>query len=291
MSYLVYVRGLKGPMPQLWHEDKTKGTGEFQNDPVGHPGSRLLSFRELDKHHSTLSLDALVMRFPFVEGQVVLLSSTRNTTTSMPMNEAPDLHTSLRSANRARQAVWDKGDRLSLSYRGNELGGEVGEALNFIKKLERERMGLVGSRGSIQDLSEELGDVVICADLVAMARGIDLDLHLVSPFSAPGLSLTALGCQMLSFAGQVGDIITEVELTSVSQPWHNEHLVKALEGLVSVAARIAVDVGIVLQNCTATKFNKTSEKYGLSTRLRVSDHQAATLVPDADADHQDDDSS
>jgi NTP pyrophosphatase (non-canonical NTP hydrolase) len=81
----------------------------------------------------------------------------------------------LREANFVRQQEWDKEDKITLAYRGNELAGETGEACNVIKKLERERMGIRGSRASLDQLAEELADVVICADLVAMAAGIDLD--------------------------------------------------------------------------------------------------------------------
>ena len=80
----------------------------------------------------------------------------------------------LRDANVARQAEWDPDNRITLEYRGNEMAGEVGEACNVIKKLARERMGIPGSRASIYNLAEELADVVICADLIAMHIGIDL---------------------------------------------------------------------------------------------------------------------
>ena len=81
----------------------------------------------------------------------------------------------LRYANIARNTEWRAGAvPLSLSFRGNELAGEVGEACNIIKKLDRERMGLVGSRATIAQLVEELADVIICVDLIAMDLGIDL---------------------------------------------------------------------------------------------------------------------
>ncbi|MDQ0314813.1 MazG-like family protein [Amorphus orientalis] len=80
----------------------------------------------------------------------------------------------LRSANETRQAEWDPDDRITLAYRGNEMAGEVGEACNVIKKLERERLGIAGSRATLAQLAEELADVVICADLIAMQAGIDL---------------------------------------------------------------------------------------------------------------------
>lgn len=81
----------------------------------------------------------------------------------------------LRQANTSRQKEWDKDGKISLSYRGNELAGETGEACNVIKKLERERLGIKGSRATKEDLASELADVIICADLVAMYEGIDLD--------------------------------------------------------------------------------------------------------------------
>jgi NTP pyrophosphatase (non-canonical NTP hydrolase) len=90
----------------------------------------------------------------------------------------------LRAANEARQREWDAGNKLTLAYRGNELAGEAGEACNVIKKLERERLGIRGSRDTVAHLAEELADVVICADLIAMAEGIDLDAAVAAKFNA-----------------------------------------------------------------------------------------------------------
>lgn len=113
-------------------------------------------------------------------------------------NESGIAHNTLREANIARQAEWDTDDQITLAFRGNEMAGEVGEALeaalsrilslgqlvglasasgrasNIIKKLERERMGIKGSRATLDELAQELADIVICADLVAMSAGIEL---------------------------------------------------------------------------------------------------------------------
>lgn len=80
----------------------------------------------------------------------------------------------LRKADIARDRVWNPDDKLSLSFKGNELAGEVGEACNILKKLDREALGLVGSRSDPAALAEELADVIICVDLIAMSFGIDL---------------------------------------------------------------------------------------------------------------------
>lgn len=100
------------------------------------------------------------------------------------MSDSLNIQTTLRAANIARQAEWDPSDKITLTYRLNELAGETGEACNVGKKIERERLGIRGSRDTVEHLAEELADVVICADLVAMAEGIDLDAAVVAKFNA-----------------------------------------------------------------------------------------------------------
>ena len=80
----------------------------------------------------------------------------------------------LRKSNCARHREWARGESLPLSFRGLELGGEAGEACNEIKKIERIRLGLAGGKEDLQALANELADVIICADLIAMDLGIDL---------------------------------------------------------------------------------------------------------------------
>lgn len=94
------------------------------------------------------------------------------------------IYKDLRSANLARQAEWDPSDKITLEFRGNELAGEVGEACNVIKKLARVRLGIPGSTDTLEHLAEELADVVICADLVAMAAGLDLSIAVARKFNA-----------------------------------------------------------------------------------------------------------
>lgn len=91
----------------------------------------------------------------------------------------------LRAANQLRQAEWPGAAiRTDASFRGNELAGETGEACNVIKKLERERLGIAGSRDTVSHLAEELADVVICADLIADTYGIDLWAAIRAKFNA-----------------------------------------------------------------------------------------------------------
>ena len=83
-------------------------------------------------------------------------------------------YSSLGEANQARHAEWFKDKPVSLLFRATELAGEVGELANCIKKLERERLGVKGTKATLEQVTEELADVVISADLMAMHLGISL---------------------------------------------------------------------------------------------------------------------
>jgi NTP pyrophosphatase (non-canonical NTP hydrolase) len=90
----------------------------------------------------------------------------------------------LRRANLVRQQEWCPEQKPDLSFRGNELAGETGEACNIIKKLERARHGWRGSIGTVAQLAEELADIIITVDLVAIQLGIDLSDAVVAKFNA-----------------------------------------------------------------------------------------------------------
>src|SRR5215471_13331398 len=80
---------------------------------------------------------------------------------------------SLQEALARRNEEWDPpSGSPGLMFRAIEMGGEVGEALNKIKKLEREWLGMRGSRATVEEVGEELADVVITALLVAIELGV-----------------------------------------------------------------------------------------------------------------------
>jgi hypothetical protein len=53
----------------------------------------------------------------------------------------------------------------------------------IVKKLERERLGLRGSRATRQDLVDEIADVVIVADLICAVLDIDLGSVIIEKFN------------------------------------------------------------------------------------------------------------
>lgn len=136
---------------------------------------------EFDRGARAARLDALDMIRPLA---ALSPEAPARKATAFAMTDGMTMHPTLRSANIARQNEWDQNNQISAAYRGNELAGEVGEACNVIKKLERERLGILGSRATVGELADELADVLICADLIAMHYGIDLEAAVARKFNA-----------------------------------------------------------------------------------------------------------
>ena len=100
------------------------------------------------------------------------------------MDQDNDSLRRLRKSNQARHVEWSKGNEISIDFRATEFGGEAGEVLNEVKKLSRERMGIPGSKSSPEKLAEEIADVIISVDLLAMEFRIDLALAVQKKFDA-----------------------------------------------------------------------------------------------------------
>lgn len=128
------------------------------------------------------SLDLLDWNADDLDALDALIAAARSTTGPRAM--VPNQYATLREANVARQIEWANGQEVSLLFRATELGGECGEVLNVVKKIAREREGWRGSRATTGDLADELADVVICADLLAAAEGIDLEAAVARKFNA-----------------------------------------------------------------------------------------------------------
>ncbi|KQM36051.1 MazG-like family protein [Sphingomonas sp. Leaf10] len=98
---------------------------------------------------------------------------------------AEDFLTQLRRINTDRYRAWvgDAQD-AGILFDAAELGGEVGELLNVVKKLEREDRGWRGSRAAPGDFADECADVLICLDKLARRKGVDLAAATVAKFNA-----------------------------------------------------------------------------------------------------------
>lgn len=90
----------------------------------------------------------------------------------------------LRNANEARQREWPGSERIDVSFRGLEVAGEAGEVANKVKKWLRAQRGIRGKTADIYEIAEEMGDLVVSLDLLAMQLGIDLGQAVKSKFNA-----------------------------------------------------------------------------------------------------------
>lgn len=67
------------------------------------------------------------------------------------------------------------------------MAGEAGEACNIVKKLNRERDGIIGNTKSVDalraDLADEIADTLIYLDLLAAREGIDLAEAVITKFN------------------------------------------------------------------------------------------------------------
>ena len=90
----------------------------------------------------------------------------------------------LREAGDARAALWHGGLKPDMAFAAIELGGEVGETLNAVKKLLRWRRKMPGGSDTAGNLADELADVVICADRLASALSVNLGAAVRGKFNA-----------------------------------------------------------------------------------------------------------
>lgn len=70
---------------------------------------------------------------------------------------------------------------------GNAMAGEVGEACNVIKKIDRDGM----TEQRLKDLADELADVITYADLLAARYGIDLEKAIIDKFNAVSIRVNS----------------------------------------------------------------------------------------------------
>lgn len=172
------------------------------------------------------------------------------------------IYANLRDANRARQKEWDTGGDITLSYAGNELAGEAGELIEAATDI------LFGG-SDVEALKQEIGDVIICCDLIALRCDLELDLSPEVPlFGMPKDIMLDLAIQI----GMVANTIKKQErerFGMVGARGSLEDLNRNLNEVVIYVHRLARCFDLDAGSCVADKFNLTSRKYGLKTEMAV----------------------
>lgn len=152
------------------------------------------------------------------------------------------------------------------------MGGEVGEALNVVKKLNRDRDGLVGNTRSrielVESLGAELADAVIYLDICVGWDFPDRPVFLetdfddvrddtefaVRTYSSAAKSPSQLGNWLFKRAGLDPDDNED------GRAFWARQVYRAADGL-------ACHFGIDLKAAVVAKFNATSERFGFPERL------------------------
>lgn len=171
------------------------------------------------------------------------------------------VYKTLRAANRARQIEWDTNGDMTLSYSGNELAGETGEMIEAVAQH------FFSDEGSLTAVAEEIGDVIICCDLIALRLNIPLDLAPERPSSGEN-TVPSLLLDIAMSLGGVCNAVKKRERESFGMVGSTTSLRAVEDGLnelVYYVFWLADFYDLDAEMCAAAKFNKTSTKYGLQT--------------------------
>lgn len=167
----------------------------------------------------------------------------------------------LRAANFARNTEWTSGQEITdYTWRATELAGEVGEVCNLLGS---------GAWNKREELAEELADGVICIDLVRSMFPALGHLSIFSQGSYP-IGADAARWMLASPAMDLCNVLKKLERERRGWPGGRGNLAEVDRltiNLMGKLGNVADYHRINLALATATKFNLTSIKVGLETRL------------------------
>ncbi len=164
------------------------------------------------------------------------------------------------------------------------LGGEVGEALNIVKKLNRAADGHAGNTTTAAELivalGAELADVVIYLDICLGSEEPEELLGARLSYAADDFALMRQRMQLHrrpNTASRLGNRLFACAGDRLygggGRSWAN--------GVLSISDELAEHFGIDLGAAVVTKFNATSERFGFPERLaggppeRLAERQSA----------------
>lgn len=197
----------------------------------------------------------------------------------------PAFLTALRAANVARlpnfkdrtgRPCHREADGLdwTLSQWASAVVGELGEAANLIKKIERGDMSLDAAR---DDLGAELADVQTYLDIFAFRLSIDLDTAQQNAVHRGDMLMAAtverhsklpLSHVAAVLAYRVGEAAGHVAAAELQLVALNPDIAARAVGRAQVTLEcLAYRAGIDLEAATRAKWNAVSERIGYAGRL------------------------
>ncbi|SMP31992.1 hypothetical protein [Shimia sagamensis] len=177
----------------------------------------------------------------------------------------------LRAANIARQQEWPGNDKADAAFRALEVADEVGEVMGAVKKWLRAQRDIAGTTLTLDDVADEIGDALISLDLfvneLGLGRITPLHLSLSRQFPTPA----KLALEAFADAGELVDAYLALDAapSDRTKQHHHDRIRDAVTGLAYCIGRLAKLFGIDPNAAVVAKFNKTSEKYEMATRMDV----------------------
>jgi NTP pyrophosphatase (non-canonical NTP hydrolase) len=169
----------------------------------------------------------------------------------------------LREANVARSDEWTKGQGIDdFTWRGSELGGEIGEVCEIIARRD--------AYDRRDELAEELADGVITIDLAGWTMGFE---PIPPNYAAGSIPVGGLMMEAGHLAINTLKLLNDIKkLERERRNWAGSRVEPAEveTRLRYIAGRLGTIAGyckIDLLTATEAKFNATSVKVGLATRL------------------------
>lgn len=178
--------------------------------------------------------------------------------------------------------------------------GELGEAANVAKKLNRVRDGIPGNKENADALREklrrELGDVFVYLDLLAQSLGFSIGTAAVEVFNAKSAEL---GSPFLIDAAHAADASQIAQMRSELKDAHQLYdegkaLVAALSAQVEQLMGVLYDISVSLANTPRSRVTLESaiemtrhDVQNLVNRLAESDAEVEQLRQEKDAYRRD----
>lgn len=86
--------------------------------------------------------------------------------------------------NQTRQKEWDPDSKFDLLFRALEHVSEAGELGNKVKKYWRAMQVDIGSKTTLKEIEDEVGDVIVTLSLLCSDLGIDIEKATINKFNA-----------------------------------------------------------------------------------------------------------
>lgn len=184
------------------------------------------------------------------------------------------LYDILREANDTRQKEWGGSDKCDIPFRALEFIGEVGELAEAVKKYTRSERGILGTAKCVDDIAEEIGDVLICWDLMFREVGMPVEHVFDEGYhnTDRNRSMTPVtqAVFLASRAAQIAETVLVETSGEVPDMTRLRYIVTPSTMFIYKVQDLAISLGLSPYGCWVNKFNATSDKHGLVTHVNAS---------------------